>query len=129
MFPAVRRSAQGIADVARRPIRLGSLLGGSALITLAYAGALIASVDAFHGDLPVSAVAIVYLIGAVVQSVSPTPGGLGPAEAAYIGGLTAIGLSSERAVAAVLLFRMLTFWLPVIPGWVAMTWLQRNEAL
>ena len=99
------------------------------LIILAYAGALIASVDAFHGDLPVSAVAIVYLIGAVVQSVSPTPGGLGPAEAAYIGGLTAIGLSSERAVAAVLLFRMLTFWLPVIPGWVAMTWLQRNEAL
>ena len=129
VFPAVRRSAQGIADVARRPIRLGSLLGGSALITLAYAGALIASVDAFHGDLPVSAVAIVYLIGAVVQSVSPTPGGLGPAEAAYIGGLTAIGLSSERAVAAVLLFRMLTFWLPVIPGWVAMTWLQRNDAL
>ncbi|MBX7068509.1 MAG: flippase-like domain-containing protein [Microthrixaceae bacterium] len=129
VLPAVRRSAQGIADVARRPVRLGGLIGGSAIITLAYASALIASVNAFHGDLPVSAVAIVYLLGAVVQSVAPTPGGLGAAEAAYIGGLTAIGLPSERAVAAVLLFRLLTFWLPVIPGWVAMTWLQRTEAL
>lgn len=128
-LPAVRRSGQGIADVARRPVRLGGLLGGSAIITLAYAGSLIASVNAFHGDLPVSAVAIVYLIGAVVQSVAPTPGGLGAAEAAYIGGLTAIGLSSERAIAAVLLFRLLTFWLPVLPGWVAMTWLQRSDAL
>lgn len=128
-FPAIRRSAQGIADVARRPVRLGGLVGGSAIITLAYAGSLIASVYAFHGDLPVSAIAIVYLIGAVVQSVAPTPGGLGAAEAAYIGGLTAIGLPSERAVAAVLLFRLLTFWFPVLPGWVAMNWLQRNEAL
>ena len=128
-YPTFRRSASGIVDVARRPVRLAGLLGGSAVITLAYAGALVASVAAFHGDLPFSAVAIVYLIGAVVQSVSPTPGGLGPAEAAYIGGLTAIGLSSERAVAAVLLFRLLTFWLPVIPGWVAMNWLQRSHAL
>jgi len=129
VLPAVRRSAQGIAEVARRPLRLGALIGGSAGITLSYAAALIASVYAFHGDLPASAVAIVFLIGAVVQSVAPTPGGLGAAEAAYIGGLTAIGLPSERAVAAVLLFRLLTFWLPVLPGWVAMSWLQRNDAL
>lgn len=128
-FPAVRRSAQGIVEVARRPIRLAGLFGGSAMITLTYAGALVASVEAFGSDLPVAAVALVYMVGAIVQSVAPTPGGLGAAEAAYIGGLTAIGLPSERAVAAVLLFRLLTFWFPVIPGWVAMTWLQRNEAL
>lgn len=76
-----------------------------------------------------SAIAIVYLIGAVVQSAAPTPGGLGAAEAAFIGGLTAVGMPSEQAVASVLLFRLLTFWIPVIPGWVAMTWLQRTEAL
>lgn len=127
--PAVRRSVQGVADVARRPIRLAGLVGGSALLTLGNAGALVACVFAFHGELPFSAVAIVYLIGSIVQSVAPTPGGLGAAEAAYIGGLTAIGLSSERAVAAVLLFRLLTFWFPVIPGWAAMTWLQRSDAL
>lgn len=129
LLPAVKRSGQGIADVARRPIRLAQLLGGSAILTLSNITALAASVVAFNGHLPISAVALVYLVGAIVQSVAPTPGGLGAAEAAYIGGLTAIGLSSERAVAAVLLFRLATFWLPVLPGWLAMTWLQRNDAL
>lgn len=128
-LPAVRRSASAIAGVARRPVRLAELVGGSAGITLSYSAALICSVYAFNGALPASAIAIVYLIGAVVQSVAPTPGGLGAAEAAYIGGLTAIGLSSERAVVAVLLFRLLTFWIPVLPGWVAMNWLQRTAAL
>ena len=51
------------------------------------------------------------------------------AEAAYIGGLTAVGLHSEQAVAAVLLFRLATFWLPVLPGWAAMLWLQRSDAI
>jgi uncharacterized membrane protein YbhN (UPF0104 family) len=29
----------------------------------------------------------------------------------------------------VLLFRLLTFWLPVLPGWAAFTYLQRHDAL
>ncbi|MBK6670160.1 MAG: flippase-like domain-containing protein [Actinobacteria bacterium] len=129
LVPAVRRSAQGVVDVARRPVRLLGLIGGAAIVTLGYVGAMVLSVDAFHGGLPVSAVAIVYLLGAIVQSAAPTPGGLGAAEAAYIGGLTAVGLHSEQAVAAVLLFRLATFWLPVLPGWAAMLWLQRSDAI
>lgn len=128
-LPAVRRSAQGIAEVARSPIRLASLFGGAALTTLSYSFSLMACVLAFGGEITVAAVALVYLVGAVVQSIAPTPGGLGAAEAAFIGGLTAVGLPSETAVAAVLLFRLLTMWLPVLPGWIAMTWLQRTEAL
>ncbi|MEZ5322655.1 MAG: lysylphosphatidylglycerol synthase transmembrane domain-containing protein [Microthrixaceae bacterium] len=127
--PAIGRAARGMVDVARSPLRLLQLVGGSAMVTVSYAAALAASVEAFHGNLPVAPVAIVYLLGSVVQSVVPTPGGLGAAEAAYIGGLTAIGLTSERAVAAVLLFRLVTFWLPVLPGWLAMTWLQRADAV
>ena len=129
ILPAVRRAGQGIVDVARRPARLAGLLGGSAMVTMGYIGSMVASVMAFGGGIPVAAIAIVYLLGAVVQSVAPTPGGLGAAEAAYIGGLTAIGLPSERAVAAVLLFRLATFWIPVLPGWAAMTWLKRADAL
>lgn len=129
LLPAVRRSIQGVVDVATSPIRLLGLISGSLIVTLGYLFAMVASVAAFNSDLPVAAVALVYLVGAVVQSVAPTPGGLGPAEAAYIGGLTALGLASERAVAAVLLFRLVTFWLPVLPGWIAMTWLQRSDAL
>ena len=129
VIPAVHRAGQGIADVARRPVRLAGLLGGSAIVTMGYVGAMLASVMAFGGSLPVASVALVFLLGSIVQAVAPTPGGLGAAEAAYIGGLTAIGLSADRAVATVLLFRLLTFWIPVLPGWATMTWLQRTKAL
>ncbi|MFC7592313.1 hypothetical protein ACFQYP_57740 [Nonomuraea antimicrobica] len=46
-----------------------------------------------------------------------------------MGGLTVAGLPAELATSAVLLHRLLTFWLPVLPGWAAFTYLQRHEAL
>ena len=61
----------------------------------------------------------VYLAGAAVASISPTPGGLGAMEAALVAGLTAVGAPTGPAVAGVLAFRLLTFWLPILPGWLA----------
>ena len=129
LVPALRRSAQGIVEVAKRPVRLVGLLGGTAGVTLSYTAALVAAVKCFYGDVPFAPVAIVYLLGSFVQAVAPTPGGLGAAEVAYIGGLTAIGVPSEQAVAAVLVYRFFTFFAPVLPGWFAMLWLQRTEAI
>ncbi|MBC3839950.1 hypothetical protein GXW82_06330 [Streptacidiphilus sp. 4-A2] len=40
-----------------------------------------------------------------------------------------IGVSPAEALPPVLLFRALTFWLPVLPGWLALLWLQRRKAL
>src|SRR5699024_2103870 len=76
------------------------------------------------------AVAVVFLAGNAVGSAAPTPGGLGAVEVALIGGLTAVaGVPAAVALPAVLLFRLLTFWLPVLPGWAAFPYLQRREAL
>ena len=47
----------------------------------------------------------------------PTPGGIGAVEAALSAGLTAAGLHGAVAFSAVLLFRTVTFWLPVPFGW------------
>ncbi|HBW21404.1 MAG TPA: hypothetical protein DEH11_21535, partial [Actinobacteria bacterium] len=44
-------------------------------------------------------------------------------------GLTAAGLPGAKAISAVLLFRLLTFWLPVPLGWISMSYLQRHDAL
>ena len=74
-------------------------------------------------------VAIVYLTGSAIVSAVPTPGGLGAVEAALSAGLTAAGLPGITAVSAVLLYRTVTFWLPVPLGWVALTYLQRHDAL
>ena len=84
---------------------------------------------ALGGSVALASVAVVYLTGSAVGSIVPTPGGLGAVEAALSAGLTAAGLHGATAVSAVLLFRILTFWLPVPVGWGALSYLQRKDAL
>ena len=115
--------------VAQRPGKLAEGIGGNILLNLAYCGALVASVRAFGGELAWPAIAVVYLAGSAIGSVAPTPGGLGAVEAALAAGLTAAGLDGTTAVSAVLLFRVVTYWLPVAPGWLAFQFLQRRDAL
>ena len=129
VLPILRRSGHGIADVARRPLKLLELFGGSAILTLAYIAALVLSVEAFGGGVTIASIGVVYLVGSAVSSVAPTPGGIGAVEAALIAGLTAVGLDREIAVPAVFLFRIATFWLPIIPGWIMFFILQRRGDL
>ena len=127
--PVLRKSLQGIAGVAKRPAKVIALFGGSIFLTLAYVFALVFSIQAFGGGLPVATIGAVYLVGSAVATVAPTPGGVGAVEAAVIAGLTAAGLDKTIAVPAVFLFRLATFWLPILPGWLALTALQRSERL
>ena len=50
-------------------------------------------------------------------------------EGVLIGALTLAGLPAETAAPAVLLFRLLTFWLPVLPGWISYSYLNRKGSL
>jgi uncharacterized protein (TIRG00374 family) len=130
VFPIIGRSGHGITDVVRRPLKLLELFGGSALLTLSYIAALVFSVHAFGaGGVSVASIGIVFLVGSVVSSVAPTPGGIGAVEAALIAGLTAVGLNRDIAVPAVFLFRIATFWLPIVPGWIMFVVLQRRGDL
>lgn len=74
-------------------------------------------------------VAVVFLTIGTLASAAPTPGGVGVVEVALTGGLTAAGIPAEQAVASVFLYRLATFWFPVLPGWGSFTWLQRNEVI
>jgi uncharacterized protein (TIRG00374 family) len=90
---------------------------------------LYASIRAFGGSLSIASIAVVYLAGSALGSAAPTPGGLGAVEAALSAGLTAAGLPGSTAVSSVLLFRLVTFWLPVLPGWLCFSALQRRGAI
>jgi undecaprenyl-diphosphatase len=130
VMPILRRSGQGIGTVARRPLKLAELLGGSVLLTLSYIAALVFSVHAFGApEVTVASIGVVFLVGSAISSAAPTPGGLGAVEAALIAGLTAIGLDRDVAVPAVFLYRIATFWLPIVPGWIAFVLLQRRGDL
>jgi len=96
---------------------------------MSYATCLYISVLAFGGGIGFAAVVALYLTGGAVASAAPTPGGLGAVEAVLIAGLVSLGLSNEVAVPAVFLFRLATFWLPTIPGWIAFHALTKRELL
>ena len=106
-----------------------ALLGGSAGLSLAYIAALMASVAAFGGDLAVPQVGTAYLAGTAIAALAPTPGGLGAVESALIAALTGYGLADGVAVSSVLTFRLATFWLPILPGWLLFGWMQRRGEL
>jgi uncharacterized membrane protein YbhN (UPF0104 family) len=127
LVPGLRSAAASLSRVTRNPGKMTMLVGGSALITLAYIGALAASVEAFGGGPGFVVIGAVYLGGAALAAAAPTPGGIGAIEAALIAGLTGVGMANGPAVSAVLLYRLATYWLPVAPGWLAWRVLQRRE--
>jgi glycosyltransferase 2 family protein len=127
LLPILRRALEGMAGVFRRPAKVASLFGGSMIVTMSYLLAMYLSMRAFGGDLPFATVGAVFLVGAAVGSAAPTPGGLGAMEAALIAGLLAAGLDRTVAVPAVFLYRLCTFWIPILPGWACFAWLQRRD--
>ncbi|HEY0932376.1 MAG TPA: lysylphosphatidylglycerol synthase transmembrane domain-containing protein [Trebonia sp.] len=140
-FPASRRLVRArlsptfgqvlprLVDVAQHPRKLAEGFGGALLLSLSYIACLSACVAAFGGSVPIAKIGVVYLTGSALGSIIPTPGGLGAVEAALTAGLTAAGVPGGIAVSAVLLFRLLTFWLPVPFGYVALNYLERQHEL
>jgi uncharacterized protein (TIRG00374 family) len=118
-----------LLDVLQSPKKIATGLGGTLLLTAAFVLCLDASIRAFGGSLGLTTVAVVFLTGNALGSAAPTPGGLGAVEGALSLGLTFAGLPAGTATSAVLMFRLLTFWLPVLPGWAAFNQLQRSEAI
>ncbi len=118
-----------LVDVLQTPRKLLTGMGGTLLLTVAFVLCLDASIRAFGGSLPLTTVVVVFLTANALGSAAPTPGGLGAVEGALTLALTISGLTAETATSAVLLYRLLTLWLPVLPGWAAFAYLQRREAL
>jgi uncharacterized protein (TIRG00374 family) len=119
-------------DVLQRPQKLVTGIGGMLLLTFCFVMCLDASIRAFgteSSSLSLASVAVVFLAGNALGSAAPTPGGVGAVEATLTVGLIAIGLPKEVAAPAVLLYRLLTLWLPVLPGWLAFNHLTRKGAL
>ncbi|MQY10437.1 hypothetical protein SRB5_05450 [Streptomyces sp. RB5] len=135
--PAVRRGVGGFLRIAltdaravhSRPPRLLALWGGAFAFPAAQATVLMAVATAM--DVPVASmdVAIAYLAASVVAGGIPTPGGIGSVEAALTLALAAAGCPLALATGTVLGFRMITLWLPLIPGALLLGMLIRRKIL
>ena len=73
--------------------------------------------------------AITYLASNTVGSVVPSPGGIGPVEIALTAGLVTAGIPSGVALSAAIVYRLVTFWIPIPAGWLSLRHLQRSRDL
>ena len=127
--PKLKEVTTDLVELAREPKRLALIVLGCAGTTLGAALALWASVQAFGGGATFITCTVVTMVGGTLASAAPTPGGVGAVEAALIGGLAAFGVPAAVGVPSVLLYRVLTCWVPVFAGWPVMRWLTDNDKI
>jgi pimeloyl-ACP methyl ester carboxylesterase/uncharacterized membrane protein YbhN (UPF0104 family) len=95
---------------------------------LADAAVLAVSIRATGATVPWHDLLLVYGAGIAAQSLNITPGGLGVTEGSLGLALVATGLGASQALAAVLLYRLASFWLVALAGWLVVFWLRRPQA-
>ena len=116
----IRSAGAAIAQVAKSPRHLALTGAGAFGGPLVQIVALWLCVHALGGQLPFVQVGAIYLGGHLVASAAPVPGGLGALEAALIAGLSALGMPVGAAASAVLIYRLLTYWLTIPVGWLCL---------
>ncbi len=127
--PKINEVGSDLVELVREPKRFALIVLGCAGTTLGMAFTLWCSIEAFGGGTNFVTVTVVTMVGGTLASAAPTPGGVGAVEAALIGGLAAFGVPTAIAVPSVLLYRVLTVWLPVFAGWPIMRWLTARDMI
>ena len=121
-----RALIDGTAE-ALKILRSGNLrvLAGSVGYWLFDNAVLWATYHAFGLSPPVTIILMGYLIGQLGGAL-PIPGGIGGIDLGLIGAMIAYGAPAAGTAAAVLAYRVILFWLPLIAGGVAFIQLRRN---
>jgi undecaprenyl-diphosphatase len=130
--PAIGMLRQLLATMGptlRNPFRTVQLVGGEIAFLAFTAIGIVATLSAIGAHFSVVPVVGVYIVASTLGQLLPTPGGLGAVEGALVAGLTAIGIPPSTAIAAALVSRVLSFWLPVLPGIVAFRLLQHRGVI
>ncbi|MEA2312249.1 MAG: putative heme transporter [Solirubrobacteraceae bacterium] len=121
--PWAVHDALGIAFSLIRARKLG-LVGAVAYWGFDIA-TLWASFHAFGAPPPIAVIVMAYFVGALANAL-PLPGGIGGVEGGTIGAFLAFGTPASLAILAVLGYRLISFWLPTLPGVAAYLQLRRT---
>jgi len=116
-----------VKTIAAEPRKIVYVLAGSTLAQLLVILALGASLHAVGQRASFATLIAVNTFAALIGTAVPVPGGAGVVEAGLIAGLTAAGIPQDQAVAAVLIQRFFTAYLPPVWGWFTLAWMRRRE--
>ncbi len=113
LVPSLKRTWPVVRDLLRSPGKLALLLTSNIAMKVFTIATFGISAHAIGIDLSAAQVGLLYLTANTVASAAPTPGGLGAMEAALTAALTSAGAPPAEALSAVLIFRLVSFWLPI----------------
>ncbi|MER7974403.1 lysylphosphatidylglycerol synthase domain-containing protein, partial [Streptomyces sp. NPDC096080] len=111
------------------PSRIVALWGGAAAAPLLQASVIFSVGAALGLTLSWAQVAFAFLAASTAVGAVPAPGGIGPIDAATVFALAAMGAPLDVAATAVIGYRVLTVWLPLLPGALALSTLVQRKVL
>lgn len=112
-----------------RPVRVLQLWGGAAAFPLLQACVLASVGSALGLQLPWVHVIFAYLAASAAVGAVPAPGGIGPVDAALVFTLVVFGAPMVLATGTVIGFRVITVWLPLLPGALVLSGMVRRKML
>jgi uncharacterized membrane protein YbhN (UPF0104 family) len=124
-WPDVRAALAAV----RAAHKLALLLLGALATEMLFAIALGLFARGFGAHVNLAELLVINISVSLLASFIPVPGGIGVAEFGLTIGLSSAGMTAETAIAAVLLYRIATYYLPPAWGFPALVWLQRNRYL
>jgi uncharacterized protein (TIRG00374 family) len=108
------------------PSRGGLAVIGAAGFWAANIGILWASFQAFGVSVPLAVVVQGFFLGMVANLFPLAPAGVGAVDAGMIGAFVLFGIPEETVFPAILIYRLVAFWMPIPFGAVAFLQLRRT---
>ncbi len=111
----------------RTPRKGGLAVLGAIGFWAANIGILWASFMAFDESVPIGVIVMGFFVG-MAANLAPDPAGVGAVDGGLIGAFVIFGLPASTVIAAVLIYRLIAFWLPLPPGVIAFLQLRKTVA-
>lgn len=111
----------------REPRKGGLAMSGAIGYWAANIGILWASFEAFGESVPLGVIVMGFFVG-MVGNLIPDPAGVGGVDGGLIGAFVIFGVPAATVIAAVLVYRLIAFWMPLPPGVIAFLQLRGTVA-
>ncbi|MEV6027697.1 lysylphosphatidylglycerol synthase transmembrane domain-containing protein [Streptomyces sp. NPDC052036] len=129
VFGFVRTALTDARILHTRPSRVLALWGGAAVSPVLQATTIAAVGGSLGLQLSWAQVVFAFLAASTAAGAVPAPGGIGPVDAALVFALVGYGTPLDLATATVIGYRVLTVWLPLLPGMLVLTALVHRKVL
>lgn len=106
-------------DLMRHPSRGALAVLGASGFWASQVAILWATFRAFDVSVPIAVLVMGFFLGMVANLIPFVPGGVGAVDAGLIGAYVLFGLPEATCFAAVLIYRLVAFWMPLPPGIIA----------